>query len=228
MGSRIPWSKPHSDISNRLNPSSRLINITKRRGMSLPLGFDSYDQDDFFLESPAILNDWPYEPDSYDDRFAEYLVVRDPSASAQLGSLRLLRTDRPHILGSVFPDLCRHDVPRGFSIREINQIHLSPTILGKRRRTVANQLASALIQYGLLMGIESFTMVIEAIWSDFVQTMGWRCEPLGPIQTIDEIQLGAFRIEVDSSAVKALRASNCYVESDMWVMEPSTGYISLQ
>nr|WP_242125162.1 acyl-homoserine-lactone synthase [Sphingobium sp. Sx8-8] len=228
MGSKILQKRQNLDIKYPINISSRLINITKRNIIPSGHGLSYYGHNSHFSHCPIILRDWPYEPDNYDDHFTEYLVVRDPSVSTQLGSLRLLRTDRPHVLGSIFPDLCKNEVPRGFSIREINQIHLSPKILGKRRRIVANQLASALVQYGLLMGIESFTMVIEAIWSDFVQTMGWDCEPLGPIQKIGEIQLGAFRIDVDSRAVKALRASNCYVECDMWIMEPNVGYIPLQ
>lgn len=228
MGSIISWKRSNLYREYPLNRSCRLINIIKRGNIAESNGCDSYNRNHFLNECAAILQHWPYEPDNYDDRFTEYLVVTDPSGNSQLGSLRLLRTDRAHVLGSVFPDLCKYGVPSGLSIREINQIHLSPKVSGKRRRTVANQLASALIQYALLMEIESFTVVIESIWSDFVQTMGWRCEPLGPIQTIGEVQLGAFRINVDGSTLKALRASKCYVECDMWVMDPSIGFIPLQ
>lgn len=175
----------------------------------------------FKLEYSCILHRWPYDLDSYDDQFAEYIAIHDPLSNTQLASLRLLRTDRSHILSSIFPDLCRYDVPCGSSIREITQIYLSPSLLGRRRRIVANQLASALIQYALLIGIESFTTVIETVWSGFLQKMGWQYKTLGDAQTIGGIQLGAFQIHVSSNIVDALRASNCFVECDMRIIEPN-------
>ena len=49
--------------------------------------------------------DGRYERDQYDDEHATYLVLAD-AGGRHLGSARLLRTDRPHILGSHYPELC--------------------------------------------------------------------------------------------------------------------------
>lgn len=228
MGSTISWSALDSIFCCSPDPSPRLINVTPRDDRSLAGRFSLYRRSFFLPGFRDVLHDWPYELDSYDDRFAEYLVVNDPSAGTQLGALRLLRTDRPHVLGSIFPDLCRDAVPSGFAIREITQIYLSPKIHGKKRRAVAVQLASALIQYGLLMGIESFTTVIETVWSDFLPAMGWQCKPLGPPLTVDRVELGAYQIHVEIGAVEALRASSCYVECDLSVLEAHHRSISLQ
>src|SRR4051812_20664559 len=61
-----------------------------------------------------------YEIDQFDDELATYLVVAD-TAGAHLGSARLLKTTRPHILDTLFPELCSGDPPRGPNILEITR-----------------------------------------------------------------------------------------------------------
>jgi len=69
-----------------------------------------------------------YEIDSFDRPGAIYLLALD-HAGAHQGSLRLLPSARPHILDTVFPQLCAHGIPRGANIYEITRLCL-PTRLG--------------------------------------------------------------------------------------------------
>ena len=62
------------------------------------------------------------------DEYAEYIILCDPRSERHLGSLRILRTDRPHILGDVFPMLCEGEVPVGPEIRELTRLCLSPDL----------------------------------------------------------------------------------------------------
>src|SRR5437762_10551857 len=57
------------------------------------------------------------ERDEFDRADSEYLIFA--RGDDHIASLRLLRTDRSHLLGSVFPELCEGDVPSGPDIREI-------------------------------------------------------------------------------------------------------------
>src|ERR1700722_20549506 len=52
------------------------------------------------------------EIDQFDDDAAIYLLMSHDDGS-HLGSMRLLRTDRPHILGSCFSHLSDQPVPTG-------------------------------------------------------------------------------------------------------------------
>ena len=161
-----------------------------------------------------------FERDQYDDKFAEYLVVSDPLTRRHLGSLRLLRADRPHILGSVFPDLCDGPVPRDPSIREITQVCLSPSLRAGGRRLVSRQLATALVEYALLTGITAYTTVTELVWSRYVSTMGWMCESLGLARAIGNALLGAFQIHIGASTIGGLRATGCYTACELNFIAP--------
>lgn len=165
------------------------------------------------------ISELPFDRDEYDDRFAEYLVVRDPLTNKRMGSLRLLRTDRPHILGSVFPDLCETPAPSGPAIREVTQLCLSPSLRLRERRLVSRQLATALVEYGLLMGITAYTTVMELIWFGQIMSMGWDCEPLGLGRPVGDSVLGAFQVHIDASTVSGLRAAGCYIPGKLEITE---------
>jgi acyl-homoserine lactone synthase len=59
-----------------------------------------------------------YEVDQFDDEHATYLIVPDEDGG-HAGSARLLPTLRPHILDTLFPDLCAAPPPRGHDMLEI-------------------------------------------------------------------------------------------------------------
>lgn len=65
-----------------------------------------------------------YEIDQFDDDEATYIVVTDGTGE-HCGSARLLRTDRPHILDTIFPYLCDDIPPAGPRVREITRFCLA-------------------------------------------------------------------------------------------------------
>lgn len=66
-----------------------------------------------------------YEIDQFDDTHATYLILTDRDGGHR-ASARLLETERPHILDSIFPDLCAGPIPRGPEIREVTNEVLKP------------------------------------------------------------------------------------------------------
>jgi N-acyl-L-homoserine lactone synthetase len=104
-----------------------------------------------------------YEIDQFDDRAADYLIVADP-LGRHLASARLLATTRPHILDSLFPELCSGDAPRGPAVREITRFCLDPRVGARARREARNVLVSALVAHALASGIETYTGVAELGW----------------------------------------------------------------
>lgn len=162
----------------------------------------------------------PFDRDHYDGSYAEHLVANDPLTGERMASLRLLRTDRPHPLGAVFPDLCAPKVPAGPAIREITQLFLGAHLATRERHLVSRQLATALVEYGLLSGITAYTIVMELAWTGYARSMGWTLEPLGLGKKVGEALIGAFKISIAPSTINSLRSAGAYIASDLAIVAP--------
>ena len=157
---------------------------------------------------PVVAGD--YEIDRFDDVRAVYLVDSD-EGDPHLGSMRLLPTEHPHILDTLFPGLCDGFVPRGPAIYEITRLCL-PTRLGAARRLEArNRLISAMIDRALATGLEALTGVVEMNFLNQILDMGWDCRPLGAPQRSDGRLLAAFRIDLDADTPARLETTGIYV-----------------
>lgn len=135
------------------------------------------------------------EEDGFDDEAAEYLVLAD-GAGDHRASIRLLRTDRPHLMTELFAHLCEEDIPRGPHIREITRFCIAPRGRAAGRLEARNMLARALIEYGELSGVTGYTAVCHMGLLQQVLSAGWTCRPLGLPQLFAGEMVGAFLIEV--------------------------------
>jgi acyl-homoserine lactone synthase len=160
-----------------------------------------------------IPHDGRFERDQFDDEHAEYLIVNDADSGEHFASLRMLRTDRPHILGSLFSQLCDETVPTGPDIREISRMCLSPRHRGPERMAARNLLASAMTEYALLTGIRAYTGVADMGWMSRVLSAGWRCEPLGMPRQVGGAMVGAMMIHIDADTIRRLQVSGKYHSS---------------
>lgn len=149
-----------------------------------------------------VPHDSQKEWDEFDDDLAEYLILQDSSTGDHLASLRLLRTDRPHLLGKVFPFLCEMEEPMGPNIREITRFCLSPRLRAPERLLARNKLVRALVEYGLLTGISTYTAVCEMSFLSQVLSIGWYCRPLGLPQVVEGSTIGALRIDLDPNTLR--------------------------
>jgi len=150
--------------------------------------------------------DGRFEVDQFDDERATYLIVQD-AAGAHLGSARLLETVRPHLLDSLFPDLCAAPPPRGPAVREITRFCLDPRLSAAGRRDVRDRLVGALVDHALAAGITTYTGVAEMGWLQQILHFGWSCRPLGLPRRKDGKLIGALRIDI-STGTRALLAAN--------------------
>jgi acyl-homoserine lactone synthase len=151
-----------------------------------------------------------FELDQFDDEHAVYLVVRD-AAGEHLGSARLLETERPHILDTLFAPLCAGPVPRGREIREITRFCLDRRLSAVRRLAVRNRLVSALADHALERGIAAYTGVAEFPWLQQILAFGWRCRPLGLPRVCDGRTLGALWIDVTPETPALLGRNGIYL-----------------
>lgn len=153
--------------------------------------------------------DGRYEIDQFDDEHAVYLIVAGPSGE-HLGSARLLPTTRPHILESLFPNLCAGEPPRSGDCFEITRFCLGRNQNARERLETRNRLVSALAQYALENGISVYTGVAELSWLQQILAFGWRCRPLGLPQVIGGRSLGALRIDIDSDTPALLAVNDIF------------------
>ena len=148
-----------------------------------------------------IPHDGVREVDQYDTDAADYLILRDSDTGHHLGSVRLLPTTAPHILGNVFPFLCEESVPRGPHIREITRLVVSPAVRPRDRRRVRNMLGRAMIEFGALRGVKKYTAVCEMGFLTQLLASGWRIDPLGFPQNIEGSLIGAVLIHLDADSL---------------------------
>lgn len=150
-----------------------------------------------------------YEVDQYDTIDATYLVLTDQTCR-HLASARLLRTDRPHILGELFPTLCEEEAPAGPTVREITRFCLEPTLTAAERRLVRNQLVTALVEHALQAGITDYTGVACPKWFAQVEHFGWDCKALGPVKETRAERLVALHIRIDRDTPARLTETGIY------------------
>lgn len=139
--------------------------------------------------------DGRFELDQFDDEHATYLIVADGDGD-HLGSARLLPTTRPHILESLFRELCAARPPAGPHVSEITRFCLSRRQSAASRLRTRNRLVSALAAYALEAGIRTYTGVAEIRWLQQILAFGWDCRPLGAPAALECGTLGALAIEI--------------------------------
>ena len=149
-----------------------------------------------------------YEIDQFDDDEATYIVVTDGKGE-HCGSARLLRTDRPHILGTIFPYLCDDIPPGGPTVREITRFCLALRLKAPERLATRNRLVSALVEHALCSGITTYTGVAEWAWFQQILAFGWQCLPLGMPSSADR-GLSAMRIDISPATPGLLRQSGIF------------------
>lgn len=153
--------------------------------------------------------DGRFEIDQFDDHEAVYLIAVD-EAGLHEASLRLLRTDRPHMLGRIFPYLCPLGVPTGPTIWESTRLCLPQRHGALRRRELRNELISAMVDFALSNGIDRYTGVLPEAFRNKVLTMGWLAEPLGPAVRISGGPIGAFAAHISPETPERLRWTGVY------------------
>lgn len=139
--------------------------------------------------------DGTYEVDQFDDVHATYLILAEPDG-AHLGSARLLPTTRPHILDSLYAELCEEAPPQAADIFEITRFCLDRRLTARERRAVRDTLVNALVEHALATGISAYSAIAEMGWFQQILAFGWHCMPLGLPRVVDGTMLAALRIEI--------------------------------
>jgi acyl-homoserine lactone synthase len=155
-----------------------------------------------------------FEIDQFDDARATYVIVAD-GPDDHLASARLLATTGPHILGTLFPELCQGHVPAGPEVAEITRFCLDRRLCASRRLIARNRLVSALAVHALEQGIRTYTGVADMSWLQQILAFGWDCRPLGPPRKIGGRWLGALAIAITRDTPGRLASNGVWIEDDL-------------
>ncbi|EIZ78126.1 N-acyl-L-homoserine lactone synthase [Novosphingobium sp. Rr 2-17] len=137
-----------------------------------------------------------FEVDRFDNDKATYIVLADTDG-AHRASARLLPTTEPHILDTLFAQLCEEALPRDPTTMEITRFCLERKSNAVERRAARDELIHALVAFGLANGIKRYTGVAEVPWLRQILSFGWRCRQLGRPALVGGRWLGAMTIEID-------------------------------
>ncbi len=148
--------------------------------------------------------DGQYEKDQFDTDDAIYLMALDPAKTRHMGSVRLLNSSGPHLLGDVFPYLCEKGVPRGDDVWEITRLCTAP-YKDVEPRPVRGRIATALCEFGLLYGINKYTCVAHIQWLSALLAVGWECEMLGEPRQVGNEVIGAMSISISAATLQMFR-----------------------
>lgn len=165
--------------------------------------------------------DETYEVDQFDGTRAIYCIATD-ARGGHRGSIRLLPSDHPHILGDIFPDLCEAPVPRGPTTWELSRGCLSPGIPKSDRLQVRNELTSAVVAYALHRGISTYTCIADSAWFGQILSLGWQCHPLGFPRRIGHAMTGALSIEITDRTPALLDKAGTFVPTRLVVGDDQT------
>lgn len=153
-----------------------------------------------------------YEIDQFDTPEATYLILA-AARGKHRASARLLRTDRAHILGELFPHLCDGPIPSGTTTREITRFCIDPELSKAERREARNQLVTALVEHAISARITDYTAVASVSWFRQIADFGWNCQALGPQRNVDGELLIALHISIDAETPARLAANGIYCPS---------------
>lgn len=154
--------------------------------------------------------DGEFEVDQFDGLRTVYCIATDERGRHH-GSIRLLPSKGPHILGDLFPHLCSDGVPIGPDIWELTRACLSPQLDRSEREYIRNALTTAVVEYGLFRGIKAYTCIADGQWMSQVLALGWNCRPLGLPQLIGRSMTGALEIEITPGTPTLLEQAGTYV-----------------
>ncbi|TNE59996.1 MAG: hypothetical protein EP340_00980 [Alphaproteobacteria bacterium] len=140
------------------------------------------------------------EIDDFDTDDTIYLI--DSKDGIVNSSARLISTEHPTIINTVFPHLCSEEPPCSSLIWESSRGHLSSRATDPFAWT---RVMLAQLEFSLLLGVEEVVFVVDTFLLPKWVSAGWNLKPLGPPTEVDGESYIACSIKVSSAALRLMR-----------------------
>lgn len=146
------------------------------------------------------------EVDEFDNEYTVYLIACSDNDDRHLASVRLLPTTRPHMLNTIFSELCEGGPVIGPNVWESSRFTIAPVGLrGVEIMRLSQYLALAHTEFALLNGISSYTMIGETHRVATVVSMGWKVKPLCLPTEVGGDKVTAMQVFVDEETLAMMR-----------------------
>ena len=146
------------------------------------------------------------EVDEFDNEYTVYLIATSDDDDRHLASVRLLPTTRPHMLNTIFGELCEDGPVVSPDVWESSRFTIAPVGLrGAEIMRLSQYLALAHTEFALLNGITSYTMIGETHRVATVVSMGWRVKPLSLPTDCGGEKITAMQVFVDEDTLLMMR-----------------------
>jgi acyl-homoserine lactone synthase len=147
------------------------------------------------------------EVDQFDTEHTVYLVLTRGDDDRHVASVRLNPTIRPHMLNTVFADLCDGGPVVGPDVWESSRFTIAPLgFRGTEVMRISQYLALAHAEFALLNGIGRYTMIGETHRVATVVSMGWRVRPLCLPRACAGSKIQALEVSIDENCLAAMRS----------------------
>jgi acyl-homoserine lactone synthase len=143
------------------------------------------------------------EKDQFDTEDAVYLFCID--GGQLIGAMRALPTLMPTLMSDLFPYLNIRGPIRRRDVFELSRIFVIPERRGEHAGPrVEMLLLTAIMEYGISIGLTGFSIVLESWWLPRFERIGWKAQALGMPQTIDGMSVLAVLVDCDETTWKSL------------------------
>jgi len=143
------------------------------------------------------------EIDRFDTEDAVYLFSLD--GDKLIGAMRALPTLLPTLMSDNFPYLNIRGPIRRPDVYELSRIFVIPERRGEHAGPrIEMLLLTAIMEYGISIGLTGFTIVLESWWLPRFERCGWKAHPLGLPRMIDGMSVLAVLVDCDDATWKSL------------------------
>lgn len=144
--------------------------------------------------------------DQFDTADTIYFLGLDDAGVVTSG-LRLNPTTKPHLINTLFPHaVTLADIPVDDRIYEITRYFVVPERLPRlARRTAAGELITAMLEYGLAMGLTHISLLCDSFFMTTMLEMNWKVRSLGLPTPYAEGTCIAVIFPVDEDAIANTR-----------------------
>jgi N-acyl-L-homoserine lactone synthetase len=146
------------------------------------------------------------EVDQFDTDYTVYLIACSAEDERHLASVRLNPTTRPHMLDTIFTELCDGGPIVAEDAWESSRFTIAPIGLrGTEVMRLSQYLALAHTEFALLNGIRRYTMIGEVHRVATVVSMGWRVRPLCLPKACGDGKVQALEVTIDEETLPTMR-----------------------
>jgi acyl-homoserine lactone synthase len=143
------------------------------------------------------------EKDQFDTEDAVYLFCFD--GGQLIGAMRALPTLQPTLMSDIFPYLNLRGAIRRPDVFELSRVFVIPERRGEHAGPrIEMLLLTAIMEYGISIGLTGFSIVLETWWLPRFERIGWRAHPLGVPQLIDGMSVLAVLVDCDETTWRSL------------------------